>query len=155
MAGKRKRETAPETARGSVLVVDDEKSMREVLDYILSREGYDVAVASNVAEALAAYSGRAFDVTITDLKMPGAGGISLLRDIKDRNDNAIVIVITAFSTWDSAVEAMRLGAFDYIKKPFDNEDIRAVVARAMEVAQELKNRGATEVPVHVRNIIGA
>lgn len=139
----------------SVLVVDDEAGMCEVLSYILGRAGYDVETASNAEEGLAAFDARPFDVTITDLKMPGASGIDLLRQIKERDPNALVIVITAFSTWDSAVEAMRLGAFDYIKKPFDNEDIRAVVGRAMEVTRELRERGAGDVPTYVKNIIGA
>ncbi len=139
----------------AVLVVDDEAGMCEVLSYILGREGFNVETAAHAEEALEAFDRRCFDVTITDLRMPGAGGIELLRRIKDRDPNALVIVITAFSTWDSAVEAMRLGAFDYIKKPFDNEDIRAVVSRAMEVARELSLRGAGDVPAYVRNLIGA
>jgi len=140
---------------GSVLVVDDEEGMCEVLGYILGRAGYDVATAGGVKEALAIRGQKAFDVTITDLKMPGGGGIALLRDIKAQDANALVVMITAFSTWDSAVEAMRLGAFDYIKKPFDNEDIKAVVARAMEVSKQLKTRGPSDVPAYVRNIVGA
>ncbi|MHC4712266.1 MAG: sigma-54-dependent transcriptional regulator [Planctomycetota bacterium] len=139
----------------SVLVVDDEAGVCEVLSYILEREGYRVAAVSSADEALALYDESPFDVTITDLRMPGRDGISLLRDIKSRNANALVIVITAFSTWDSAVEAMRLGAFDYIRKPFDNEDIRAITARAVEVASELKKRGPSDVPAYVRNIVGA
>jgi len=129
--------------------------MCEVLSYILGRAGYEVRTASSAEEGLAAFDAHRFDVTITDLKMPGESGIDLLRRIKDRDANALVIVITAFSTWDSAVEAMRLGAFDYIKKPFDNEDIRAVVGRAMDVARELAERGPGDVPAYVRNIIGA
>lgn len=142
-------------SKGRVLVVDDEAGMCEVLSYILGRNGYEVTTAPDAPAALEAYSKGPFDVTITDLKMPGENGISLLREIKSRDANALVIVITAFSTWDSAVQAMRLGAFDYIKKPFDNEDIRAVVGRAMEVARELKTRHPADVPAYVRNIIGA
>ncbi len=140
---------------GSVLVVDDEQGMREVLSYILSRAGYDVEACSSVAEALKLHKERSFDVTITDLRMPQSSGIDLLREVKSDDTNALVIVITAFSTWDSAVEAMRLGAFDYIKKPFDNDDIKAVVARAMEVSLQMKTRGTGDVPAYVRNIIGA
>ena len=148
------RKNAP-PATGSILVVDDEAGMREVLSTILGRAGYDVVAAPSVAEGLAFLAERPFDVTITDLRMPGTDGISLLQQIKSRDSNALVIVITSFSTWDSAVEAMRLGAFDYIKKPFDNDDIKAVVARAMEVALQLKTHGSAEVPAYVRNIIGA
>jgi two-component system response regulator PilR (NtrC family) len=146
--------TAPES-KGAVLVVDDEAGMREVLSYILGREGYAVEAAQSVADALAARSKKDFDVTITDLRMPSADGIELLRKIKADDSNALVVVITAFSTWDSAVEAMRLGAFDYIKKPFDNDDIKAVVSRAMDVARQMKSRGPSDVPAYVRNIIGA
>jgi len=144
----------PNSVTGNVLVVDDENGMCEVLSHILGHEGYEVATAASVKDAVALRAENAFDVTITDLKMPGADGVSLLRQIKADDPNALVIVITAFSTWDSAVEAMRLGAFDYLKKPFDNDDIKAVVGRAMEVAHHLKTRGPGEVPAYVRNIIG-
>ena len=145
----------PAPNAGSVLVVDDEPGMREVLSYILGHEGYEVATCASVAEALTLREGKSFDVTITDLRMLPEDGISLLQKIKSSDANALVIVITAFSTWDSAVQAMRLGAFDYIKKPFDNDDIKAVVARAMEVALQMKTRGPADVPAYVRNIIGA
>jgi two-component system response regulator PilR (NtrC family) len=148
-----KNNSVPKT--GAVLVVDDEPGMRDVLSYILSHEGYEVAACGTVKEALALRAKQTFDVTITDLRMPGEDGISLLREIKAGDSNALVVVITAFSTWDSAVEAMRLGAFDYLKKPFDNEDLKAVVARAMEVAAQMKARGPADVPAYVRNIIGA
>jgi len=150
-----KEKAAKSVKAGSVLVVDDEDGMRKVLSYILGHEGYKVQTAGTVAEALEARSREPFDVTITDLRMPDANGIELLRRIKSEDSNALVIVITAFSTWDSAVEAMRLGAFDYIKKPFDNDDIKAVVARAMEVARQLESRGPADVPAYVRSIIGA
>jgi two-component system response regulator PilR (NtrC family) len=142
-------------APGSVLIVDDEAGMREILSIILSREGYDVETARSVREALELLRARAFDVTLTDLRMPGQGGIDLLRHIKSADADALVIIITAFSTWDSAVEAMRLGAFDYIRKPFDNADIKAVIARALDVSRRMRSRGPSDVPAYVRNIIGA
>jgi len=117
---------------GSILVVDDEPSMRQLLAGVLEGEGHTVATAADGAEALAAVEGTQFDLVIQDLKMPGMSGIELLQRIKEHDPGMLIIIITAFSSWDSAVEAMRLGAYDYIKKPFDTEMFRQVVARAIE-----------------------
>jgi two-component system response regulator PilR (NtrC family) len=116
----------------TILVAEDEQSMRELLGMLLEAEGYAVAAAANVTEAMALYEKQPPDLVIQDLKMPGLEGTELLRWVKARDPAVPVIVITAFSSWDSAVEAMRLGAYDYIRKPFDTELIRTVVARALE-----------------------
>jgi two-component system response regulator PilR (NtrC family) len=123
-----------EERRRRVLVADDEPSMRQLLGLLLESEGYVVLKAADGREALETFrenSGE-IDIIIQDLKMPGVDGVSLLRQFKDEAPEVPVVVITAFSTWDSAVEAMRLGAYDYIRKPFDTDTIRLVVSRAIE-----------------------
>ncbi|HVR76641.1 MAG TPA: sigma-54 dependent transcriptional regulator [Planctomycetota bacterium] len=118
----------------TILVADDEQSMRDLLSMLLEASGYNVLLASNVEEAMRVFSaekGR-INLVIQDLKMPGADGADLLRWLKVEDPDLPVIIITAFSTWDSAVDAMRLGAFDYIRKPFDTDAIRSVVARGLE-----------------------
>jgi two-component system response regulator PilR (NtrC family) len=119
---------------GTILVVDDEASMRDLLRMLLEGEGYDVVVAPDGKEAQRTFeeSGGRIDLVIQDLKMPGMDGRELLAWIHSRAPDVPVVVITAFSTWDNAVEAMRLGAYDYIRKPFDTDAIRAVAARALE-----------------------
>ncbi len=118
-------------SKGKILVVDDEKSMREVLEIFLKGEGYDVLVADGGESGIEAIKKDIFELVITDLKMPKVSGFDLLKVIKDISPNTIVVIITAFGTAESAVEAMKLGAFDYIQKPFKMNDIRLVVKNAL------------------------
>lgn len=115
-----------------ILVADDEKSMRTLLSMILKKEGHEVLLGAHGREAWEICQQGKPDVVIHDLRMPEMDGISLLKHIKGLHPSLPVIVITAFSNWENAVEAMRLGAFDYIRKPFDNDNIRAVVSRALQ-----------------------
>ena len=135
----------------TILVIDDEKSMQECLEIIFRKEGYDVLSAGNGSEGLKLFENNEVDLIIQDLKMPGLSGTDLLRAIRQRDDTVPVIVITAYSTWDTAVEAMRLGAYGYIKKPFDNEHIKGVVQRAIE-SRSLAQDGVDE---DFRDIIGS
>ncbi|MBI4585890.1 MAG: sigma-54-dependent Fis family transcriptional regulator [Planctomycetes bacterium] len=125
---------APSLRGRGVLVVDDEDGMRELLGIVLENEGYRVFPARDGSSALDLFQREKdhIDLVIQDLKMPGMDGVDLLRKIKETSSELPVIIITAFSTWDSAVEAMRLGAYDYLRKPFDTEVIRSVVNRAIE-----------------------
>ena len=118
--------------KGRILVVDDEKSMREVLDIFLKGEGYDVVVADGGKSAIEAANKDIFDLVLTDLKMPGINGVEVLKNIKSIAPNTIVVLITAFGSTESAIEAMKLGAYDYIQKPFKTDDIRLVVKNALE-----------------------
>jgi two-component system response regulator PilR (NtrC family) len=129
-----KKTTDKEYGPATVLVVDDESSMRELLSILLENEGYRVLLASSGEEATEVFTREAqiIDLVIQDLKMPGMHGTQLLAWLKDKAPEVPVVVITAFSTWDNAVGAMRLGAYDYIRKPFDTDNIRAVVARAVD-----------------------
>jgi len=118
--------------KGNILIVDDEKHMREVLEIFLKNEGYSVTTAKDGSAALEAIQKEIFNLIITDLRMPQMGGLELLRAIKEVSPHTVVIIITAYGTAESAVEAMKLGAFDYIQKPFNMEDIRLVVNNAIE-----------------------
>ena len=121
-------------ARPRVLLVDDEESMREFLEIGLRREGYEVETAVDGLEALKRLEsgGHAVDLVITDLTMPGCSGLDVLRAARQIPQGPTVIMITAFATTDTAVEAMKLGAYDYLVKPFKSEEFMLVVARAIE-----------------------
>jgi two-component system response regulator PilR (NtrC family) len=115
-----------------ILIVDDEKSIGDVLSISLRKDGYDVVAETDPRRALERFRSERFDVVLQDLKMQEMDGIELLRAIKGVREGAVVIVMTAYSTWDRVVEAMRLGAYDYIKKPFDMKtDIKATLQRAL------------------------
>ena len=119
-------------ARKSILVVDDEKSQREILEMILSGEGYDVTTASSGEAAMKFARERRFDLVLTDLKMTGMDGIELLQHLLALDSAIIVILLTAHGTIDSAKEALRRGAFDYLQKPYDKEALLATINRALD-----------------------
>jgi two-component system response regulator PilR (NtrC family) len=115
-----------------ILIVDDEQSICDVLSISLKKEGYVVAAETNPRKALERLKREPFDLVLQDLKMPEMDGIDLLREIKKLREETVVIIMTAYTTWDRAVEAMRLGAYDYIKKPFDTQiDIKGTISRAL------------------------
>src|SRR5471032_3144331 len=113
-----------------VLVVDDEQSLRKVLAATLSREGYEVQVASDGEEALLLLERDGADVVVTDLVMPRMDGLSLLRRVVQKHPDIPVIVVTAHGKVDSAVEAMKAGAFDFVTKPFEHAELKAIIAKA-------------------------
>ena len=115
-----------------ILVVDDELSMREFLSILLEREGYQVDVAGCAEDALRQMETALFDLVLSDVQMPGLGGIELLSRIKQVSPETAVLMITAFSAAEQAVEAMKLGAYDYISKPFKIEEIKQLVKNALE-----------------------
>jgi two-component system response regulator PilR (NtrC family) len=121
-----------ESNRYRILVVDDEESMREFLSIMLHREGYQVDAASDGAQAVARLKEQSYDLVISDIKMPRFTGFQLLEHIKERFPETVVMMITAFSSTEEAVEAMKQGAYDYITKPFKNEEIRLIVKNALE-----------------------
>ena len=123
-------EAKPRHAR--ILVVDDEPSMREFLTICLRRAGHEAEAAAGGEAALARLDAHRFDLVITDLTMPGLDGMELLRRVTLRPDPPLVVMITAFATTETAVQAMKLGAYDYLVKPFDVEQIQVVVRRALE-----------------------
>jgi two-component system response regulator AtoC len=113
-----------------ILIADDEINIRRVLEAILRRDGYEVVTAANGEEALAGMS-RGIHTVITDLKMPGLDGMGLLRRLSVDFPDVPVVMITAHGSVENAVEAVKLGAFDYVEKPFDQEQIRQIVAKAL------------------------
>src|SRR3989441_10986062 len=113
-----------------VLVVDDEQSLRKVLAATLQREGYEVTVCAEGEEAIASLDRDGADVVVTDLVMPRMDGLTLLRKVVARHPDVPVIVVTAHGKIDSAVEAMKAGAFDFVTKPFENSELKAIIAKA-------------------------
>jgi two-component system response regulator PilR (NtrC family) len=120
------------TRTGDILIVDDERSMREFLGIYLRREGYRVEAAAGAELARVALRARAFDVVITDLRMPDGNGLDILGEAKRLHPDTEVIVVTAFSTTETAIAAMKAGAHDYLTKPFKIDEVSLVVERAME-----------------------
>src|SRR5256885_1416543 len=116
-----------------ILIVDDEEVLRDVLDAVLRREGFDVVMAASGEQALAVLDDDdAIDLVILDVMLPGISGIDTLRAVRISNPNLPVIVITAYSSIDGAIEAMKHGAFHYIPKPFKNEEVILTVNKALE-----------------------
>jgi two-component system, NtrC family, response regulator PilR len=116
-----------------ILVVDDELSMRELLEYLLGKEGYQVAVAENGHSAVKKIEHDDFDLLLCDIKLGDMTGLDVLRAAKKKNPGTIVIMISAFATTETAVEAMNEGAYDYVPKPFDNEELKQTIAKALEL----------------------
>ena len=122
------------TARkGTILVVDDEEIMREILETLLTRDGYEVRLAASGAEGLELARSRAFDAAVVDVMMPGGmDGIATLDELRRVDEDLPVVMITAYASVESAIAAMKTGAFDYITKPFKNEEVLVVLRNAVE-----------------------
>ncbi len=129
-----------------VLVVDDEPGVLSVLASILEREGYEVLSARNADEALSLFDGPGAGVVLSDVRMPGRDGVSLLSQLRERDPELPVILMTGFGTIDAAVEAMRLGATDYVTKPFKRERILDALRR---VSDRSKRDGAVRMDERV------
>ena len=115
-----------------IAVVDDKEILRDSLSAALSREEHSVLTFADPVEALTAIKGGAFDVILLDLKMPRMDGLTFIREIRGAGCDTPIIVMTAFATVATAVEAMKLGAFDYVQKPFEAETIAVLIERAIE-----------------------
>ncbi|MBI4394376.1 MAG: response regulator [Euryarchaeota archaeon] len=111
-----------------ILIVDDDAVFRAEFSDALKAEGHDVSAAPDVADGVAALQKRPFDVVFTDLRMPRKGGLDLIRQVKRRWPSVLIMVVTGFAAIDTAVEAMRLGAFDYVQKPFRIDAVRKSLA---------------------------
>ncbi|MGI9553808.1 MAG: sigma-54-dependent transcriptional regulator [Thermodesulfobacteriota bacterium] len=116
----------------NLLVVDDEPGMREFLEIMLRKEEYNVKVASNGEEALDLLQKEQFDLAIVDIQMPGINGIEVLKSATENHPNTTIIMITAFASHESAIEAMKIGAYDYITKPFKIDEIKLVISKALD-----------------------
>lgn len=119
-------------SEGRILIVDDEKDILRALEFVLSREGYSVATATSGEEAIELLKKEEYDLILTDLKMPGMDGMEVLEKSLQLRPSTAVIIMTAYATVESAVQAMRMGASDYIVKPFINEDVKLRIKRLLE-----------------------
>src|SRR6059058_750003 len=141
----------PQKAAGvpaRLLVVDDERSMRELLSIVLRREGYDVTLAENGRTAIDALERGRYDLLISDIKMPDMSGVDVLRAAKRIDQDILGIMITAFASTDTAVEAMRLGACDYLSKPFDIDLLK------MKVREKIENRQLRQENLLLKRTLG-
>jgi two-component system response regulator PilR (NtrC family) len=141
---------APAAARrpARILVVDDERSMRELLAIVLRREGYDVVLAENGRAAIALLEREPIDLLISDIQMPDLSGVDVLRAAKQIDQDVLGIMITAFASTETAVEAMRLGACDYLSKPFDVDLLK------MKVREKVENRQLRQENVLLKRTLG-
>ncbi len=117
----------------TIIIIDDDTSLRRVLEYNLQEAGYAVGTAASGEEGLRLFDEVSPALVITDIKMSGMDGMQVLKAVKERSPETLVIMITAFGTVDIAVEAMKAGAYDYITKPFNRDELRLTVARALEM----------------------
>ena len=142
----------------SILVVDDETSMRELLEVLLSKQGYKVSDAKNGKLALKMIQKNDYDLILSDIRLGDITGLEVLRAAKKKNTDTVVIMISAYSTTEIAVEAMNEGAYDFIPKPFDNSELRLTIQKALELKtlEQEKERTSTELKdnMHFNRIIG-
>jgi two-component system response regulator PilR (NtrC family) len=143
---------------GRILAVDDEKSQRDILTVILESEGYAVETASNVPQAVSIYRSQPVDLVLTDLSMPERDGLGLLDDLMRVDPDVLIVLITAHGTVGSAVGAMKKGAFDYLEKPLDREELLITVARAFEKLNLVKENRRLRQQLHekfkIEHILG-
>ena len=115
-----------------ILIVDDEKSIRDFLEIMLKKEGYKVASASSGEEALKLVNQINYDLVISDIRMKGMSGVELLKNIKEINPETVVMMVTAYASVDTAIDAMKAGAYDYIAKPFKIEEVKHIIRNALD-----------------------
>lgn len=144
--------------KSHILVIDDEPSMLELLEIILSKEGYRVTCADSGKKALAFLRKQIFDLLLCDIKLGDINGIEVLKAAKKQNSRTVVIMISAYSSAENAVEAMNEGAYDYVPKPFDNEELKQTIRSALEwktIDQESKAIGIDhKKTLHFGKIVG-
>jgi DNA-binding NtrC family response regulator len=136
-------------ANPAVLLIEDDQSLRRVTEFTLEEAGYRVYTADDGEEGLRLFSSLNPDLVITDLQMPGMSGLEVLKRIKAENPRTLIIVITAFGTVENAVEAMKIGAFDFIAKPFGRDHLRLIVAKALSFSHLQKEN------THLKERLGA
>lgn len=142
----------------SILVIEDKTAMQQMLSATLANEGYDVELASDGREGINRTKEKRYDLVLTDLKLPGADGLQILSEVKESDPEAPVIVMTAYATVENAVEAIKLGAFDFLTKPFDTDRLSIIIKRALEnrrlVAENTLLREELAQSIGVTEIIG-
>ncbi|MBL7968684.1 MAG: sigma-54-dependent Fis family transcriptional regulator [Prolixibacteraceae bacterium] len=137
----------------SILIVDDEESVRDSLYNWFIEDGYHVECAENARKALSVLESEDFDIVLADIKMPGMDGLEMLKRIKSLRNDSIVIIMTAFATVDTAVQALKDGAFDYVTKPFDPDDLSHLIRNAAkQIALTEENEILKEKVVSLENV---
>ena len=137
----------------SILIVDDEESVRDSLYNWFIEDGYDVASAENAKEALSLLEEKNYDIILADIKMPGMDGLEMHRRIKSLNTEAIVIIMTAFASVDTAVQALKDGAYDYVTKPFDPDDLSHLIRNASsQISLKAENVALRKKIVTLENV---
>jgi DNA-binding NtrC family response regulator len=137
----------------SILIVDDEESVRDSLYNWFIEDGYDVACAENAKQALSILESKNFDIILADIKMPGMDGLEMHRRIKSQNRDSIVIIMTAFASVDTAVQALKDGAYDYITKPFDPDDLSHLIRNATsQISLKAENEALRNRVVNLENV---
>jgi len=152
------RDRMPGGSRGRILVVDDEAEIRESLEALLELEGFQVDLAANAAEGERKLESRAYDLVLLDLMMPEKSGMEMLRDVRDRDRHTPIFMITAYGTVEAAVQAVKLGANDYLAKPWDNEklliEIERVIAGQRLIDENTQLKIALKQRYSFPNIVG-
>lgn len=143
---------------GRILVVDDEKGMRDLLSKVLKKEGYQVYIAQDGEEGLDIIKNNVIDIVIADLDMPVMNGIEMIKQAKEFDPNLTIIIITAYASIESAIEALKLGAYDYLIKPFNIEEIKLTVKKAFErinlISQNIYLKEELNEKIYFPGVIG-
>jgi len=139
--------SGPHEVKGKALVVDDAQDTREIIQKLLRYEGYDVIMASTGEEGVTKAKEEKPDIILMDINLPGIDGVEALRKIKENNPIQCVIMLTAYATLDNAIQALKEGATDFIKKPFENEHLIHIVNQTMEKYLTLKEKQKLEEEV--------
>ena len=129
-----------ETTKGIILIVDDDPAVRSVVNRKMTGEGYECTVAADGREALEIAGNQNFDLILLDIKMPGPSGMEVLPQLIKLRPDACIVMITAIVDTQTAVEAMKLGAYDYVTKPFNLDDLKLRVEKALERKRLVKER---------------
>ncbi|NOY69758.1 MAG: sigma-54-dependent Fis family transcriptional regulator [Deltaproteobacteria bacterium] len=137
--------------KAKILVVDDELSMRELLEIMLTAEGYEVLTAENGKKAVSMIGKTSFNLILCDIRLGDMTGIDVLKSAKTRRPETVFIMISAYASAENAVEAMNCGAYDYLPKPFDNEELKQTIAKALEISSDgdVKKRINDEIKQHI------
>ncbi len=155
---RRPLQTSESKGLGAVLIIDDEAEIRESLETLLEIEGYSVESAEDGAEGLSKIEARPFDLVLLDFALPDRNGLEILKDIRERDPNMAVIMITAYGTVDNAVKAMQGGAQNFVQKPWDNDkllaDIRAAVSKRQMEEENIHLKRALKQRYNFENIVG-
>ncbi|MGB2845809.1 MAG: response regulator, partial [Candidatus Aminicenantaceae bacterium] len=146
------------TQKSKIHIIDDEPIIHEVLDDLLTSEGYEVESSFNGKEALDKHVSQTFDLILLDLLMPGMSGIEVLKKLKKIGTQAVIIIITAYASVESAISAMKIGAYDYIQKPFKHDELLMTIKRALEhktlQEENLRLKDELKTKYSFENIIG-